>query len=76
MKSILQERGSRQRGQYSAFAEVVAHKMRKLPTDAERDIVEFKINEILFQAPMGHFRQTNIPSRSFSSNILFTTRQL
>ncbi|KAF2901265.1 hypothetical protein ILUMI_04918 [Ignelater luminosus] len=56
IKSATEERRAGARDEFAAFGEVVAHKLRKLPTDQERDVVQFKINELLFKASMGIFR--------------------
>ena len=55
----MSERESRHtRDEYSAFGEVVGHKIRKLGTEYEREIAQFKINEILLHASLGRFRQS------------------
>jgi hypothetical protein len=43
------------RDEYTSFGEVVASKIRKLPTAYERCLVQQKINTLLFEAEMGQF---------------------
>lgn len=65
MKSVMEGRKAGVKDEFTAFGEVVAHKLRKLPTDQERDLVQFKINELLFKASMGIFR--SVETNSFQT---------
>ncbi|CAH1963938.1 unnamed protein product [Acanthoscelides obtectus] len=59
MQSVMNQRELRHtRDEYSTFGEAVRHKIRKLSTEYEHEITQFKINEILLHASLGYFRQT------------------
>lgn len=68
MKSVLEKRQCKERDRFSAFGEVVGHKLRNLSTEAEQNIAEFKINEILFRASMGEYKQYS-PSPATSTTV-------
>jgi hypothetical protein len=56
MESLLQNKMNKEsRDEYTLFGEVVASKIRKLPTAYERYLVQHKINTLLFEAEMGQF---------------------
>lgn len=68
MQSVISERETRRnRDEYSAYGEVVGHKIRKLATEYERNLTQYKINQILHHASMGHFRQN--PHGSHTSQL-------
>ncbi|XP_053978114.1 uncharacterized protein LOC128876038 [Hylaeus volcanicus] len=58
MQELLNQELEKKRDEYSIFGELMALEIRKLPTEHERTVVKFKIQEILFQAAMGAFKRS------------------
>lgn len=68
MKDINERR--QQKDEYSLFGDQIAVKIRKLPTEYAKNIVQHKINNILFDAAMGRF---NHPAEAQSYRRSHTT---
>lgn len=70
MQAIMREKRDKQKDDCATYGEMVAHKLRKLPSDYHRALAQRKIDDILYNMLIGVLRKQSgviSPEQSFVS---------